>query len=974
MRRHELQVRGFLRRVARLRCAPDCQTSSHTGDGMSHTPAQQWSILSALYEEADNLPAHELPGWLARLEREAHPLLPQLRSMLDARTRMRADDFLGSLPLLSKDPLPASNWAAGRKVGPYRLVRPLGEGGMAEVWLAERDDGAFKRRVAIKLPYARPGRETFAVRFDRERDILATLRHPHIAALYDAGVTSEGQAWLALEYVEGEAIAAYCDARRLGVRERVQLFRQVLLAVQHAHANLVIHRDLKPANILVTPQGEVRLLDFGIAKLLESQGDAIGDTELTREAGRTMTPRYASPEQLTGQPLTIACDVYSLGVVLYELLSGQRPYDLKIDSALRLEHAILEEEPRAMSRRPLDEVAAQVRGTTVKGLRRALSPELDAVALHCLAKLPSRRYSSVDALLTDVDRWLAGETVLARAPGAWYRLAKFALRHRLGVGLGVAAVLALAGVATIAVVLGLQARQESARAVAARDFMLSLFKRADQEKARGADITARELLETGRKDLLTRLADQPSLQAELLHGIATIQKDMGEYVGADSTFADTARIYTRLGMPREAALARTAQADAAVRMGDMRLAESALDEARKTPGMPRDDPQINAEMDEVEGWIAFAHREPLRARDFFGRSYDEAVKAFGMYNLKTMDALRGRVYAERELRNFDDAMRLLEQLEAIASKTSGVSAISWAALARDRADLLMNAGHFAESLDRVQVAWPKCVSALGPNHPECRELLFRKTSALLRLGMARQASADLAALEAIANDRKSPALGVDTLLLILQIDSAVGTAARRNETFERLKALVESDSLARFGPSFTARAMLALAESALRAHDSTGAEHWIARAKAIQRRKDGAVASTKSEVLAETLEGVSLLQRGLVDEALRSLNAVRSDMSRLFGPDDPMTCLLSLNLAQALRVSGDIDEAVAVADHAEPILRKAMGTQSPVYLRARTLLDDLQQSASRDVGSPGKGATASAKRGKSGSLSGDFFT
>ena len=214
---------------------------------MNQSPAQQWSALSALYEQADGLDARALATWLAQLAREHNPLLPQLQRMLAARAEFETNDFLGTLPkLVGADPKPAAAWAEGRQVGAYRLLRPLGEGGMAEVWLAERTDGAIKRRVAIKLPYPRPGRETFAIRFDRERDILATLRHPNIAGLYDAGVTAEGQAWLALEYVDGEPLSTWCDQQRLGLRERVTLFRQVLLAVQHAHANLVIHRDLKP--------------------------------------------------------------------------------------------------------------------------------------------------------------------------------------------------------------------------------------------------------------------------------------------------------------------------------------------------------------------------------------------------------------------------------------------------------------------------------------------------------------------------------------------------------------------------------------------------------------------------------------------------------------------------------------------------------------------------------------------------------
>jgi len=592
---------------------------------MNNTPEQQWSALSALYEEADALPAHALAGWLARLEGMQHPLLPQLKRMLEARQHIDTDDFLGTLPKLSTvDPQPAAGWAAGGRVGPYRLVRPLGEGGMAEVWLAERDDGAFKRQVAVKLPYPRPGRE-FALRFDRERDILATLRHPNIAGLFDAGVTKDGQAWLALEYVEGEPISSFCDRQHLSLRQRVTLFRQVLLAVQHAHANLVIHRDLKPANILVTPQGEVRLLDFGIAKLLEAEGDAIPESELTRQAGRSLTPRYASPEQLSGQPLTIACDVYSLGVVFYELLCGERPYELKVDSAAQLEHAIIETEPRAPSRRALGEAAAQARSTSVKALYRGLAPELDAIALRCLAKQPVARYSSVDAVLADVDRWLAGEAVLARAPGAWLRFSKFAARHRLGVGLGVAAMLSLAAVAAVAVVMGIQAREESARAVAARDFMLNLFKRADQEKSRGADITARELLEGGRKDLLSRLEGQPRLQADLLQGIGTIQMGMGEYVNADSTFADAARIYAQLGMPRETTLARAAHADNALRAGNPKRALSLLQQAKDVPHRPQSDPELNARLTEVGDWIANLQSDAERARELFRESRRQAL-------------------------------------------------------------------------------------------------------------------------------------------------------------------------------------------------------------------------------------------------------------------------------------------------------------------------------------------------------------
>ncbi len=910
---------------------------------MNHTPEQQWSALSALYEEADGLPAHELAPWLAGLERERHPLLSQLKRMLEAREHIDTDGFLGTLPKLSEDAAGASEWKGGDRVGPYRLVKPLGEGGMAEVWLAERDDGAFKRQVAIKLPYPRPGRETFAVRFDRERDILATLRHPHIAGLYDAGVTKEGQAWLALEYVEGQPISHFCDERKVSVRERVMLFRQVLLAVQHAHANLVIHRDLKPANILVTSQGEVRLLDFGIAKLLEAQGDAIEETELTRQAGRSMTPRYASPEQLTGLPLTTACDVYSLGVVFYELVSGERPYELKVESPAQLEHAILEAEPRAPSRRALSDAQAQARGTTVKGLRKLLAPELDAIALRCLEKKPSARYLSVDAVLADVDRWLQGEAVLARAPGAWYRFGKFARRHRLGVGLGVSAIVSLAMVAAAAVVLGLQAREESARAGAARDFMLSLFKRADQEKSRGADITARELLETGRKDLLSRLAGQPRLQAELLQGIATIQKDMGEYVGADSTFADAARIYGQLDMPREAALARIAEANVAVRMGDMKLAEAAMRQVRGIPGRPSDDPELDARMNEVDGWIAFIHGDATLANELFRQCFQHALQAFGPNHTKTMDALRGRMYAEQQLKNYDAALALLVQLEATAAKTSGVDGRELAALAIDRADLLFVAGRHAELLVHLESALSKCEADLGPHHADCRSLLVRRGRAMLRLGMNRQASQDLEALEAIASDKKTPVLSAEALFVILKLNELSGASERRNVSLEKVKTLAETEGGASLNRNYRVKAMLALAEASLVAGDPVSAEKWIHQLLDLQTPIDGTRKATMPDALAKSYLGISLLQSGRSLDALEKLQSARDELSSLVGATHPTTQFFSLNLAIALEAQARLTEALDIVTEAEPILRASLGADSPTFLRVVQLKLRLQR-------------------------------
>jgi len=301
---------------------------------------------------------------------------------------------------------------------------------MATVWLAERHDGLIHRPVALKLPRRSWRSAALRERLTRERDILAALTHPNIARLYDAGITADGQPYLALKYVEGRRLDEFVRDRSLDPRERVALFLQIADAVAYAHAQLVVHRDLKPSNILVTADGHVRLLDFGIAKLLE-QGEA-RETELTAQSGRALTPDYASPEQIAGMPIGTASDVYSLGVVLYELLTNQRPYRLTRDSRGALEEAILQVDPA----RPSD--AADARAT-----RAALRGDLDWIVLKAMAKERERRYVSAAELAADLRRFLRNEPVEASPPSTTYRIGKFVRRHRLAVGAGGLLILSL---------------------------------------------------------------------------------------------------------------------------------------------------------------------------------------------------------------------------------------------------------------------------------------------------------------------------------------------------------------------------------------------------------------------------------------------------------------------------------------------------------------------------------------------------
>jgi len=412
---------------------------------------ERWQALSPLLDRALELEGAERLAWLGKLSQQDPALAAELEAFLEERNTVEREGFLAYSPL---SPFAPQGSLAGHKIGAYTLETQLGQGGMGSVWLARRSDGRYEGKVAIKLLNAaligRAGEE----RFRREGSILARLAHPNIARLIDAGVSDAGQPYLVLEYVEGDRIDAYCDDKRRGVTSRLELFLEVLAAVAHAHSNLIIHRDIKPSNVLVTERGAVKLLDFGIAKLLEKESALGNATELTRDAGRALTPEFAAPEQVLGEPVTTATDVYALGVLLYALLVGQHPAEGHTRSPVDWVKAIVDVDPP----RPSDAVTAKKtlpkkilaqnaakRAATPSSLKHLLRGDLDNIVAKALKKAPAERYPSVTAFADDIRRYLKHEPVSARADSLGYRAGKFIRRNRLAVGLSTVALITLIG-------------------------------------------------------------------------------------------------------------------------------------------------------------------------------------------------------------------------------------------------------------------------------------------------------------------------------------------------------------------------------------------------------------------------------------------------------------------------------------------------------------------------------------------------
>ena len=600
--------------------------------------------LSRLLDEALDLSPQEREEWLAKLPEDYRGLEPTLRDLLSRHDLAESRDVLDTLPKFGapedRSGAQASRgFAAGDLIGPYRLLSELGRGGMGEVWLAERSDRAPSRRVALKLPHAYlPA--TLHQRFARERDILAELSHPHIAQLYDAGISEGGDPYLAMEWIDGVPITQFCRAARLSIAARLELFDQVLDAVNYAHARFIAHRDLKPANILVTQAGQVKLLDFGIAKLLSAEVGAAG-AELTELGGRAATPDYAAPEQIAGQPITTAVDLYAAGVILFELLTGTRPF-----TAQQRARGDLPDPPLA-SQRVSDAESAFVGGLKSRPLRHALQGDLDAIITKSLENDPARRYRSAEALADDLRRHLRHEPISARRIGRLMLATKFVRRHRIAVGLATALVLALiaGGVGTGVEAVratrsaqraeqeALRAKSEARREKATRDFLVSVFSASDPriatDKPRGS-VTAAELLDASADRIEKELAADPDTQIELMGVVTEIFNALQDFDRYHALHTRYVKLMTE----------HYGEADERVITGLMDDADNAL---------LRGDQDTAAKLlDRTDGLLHKAGLDHSRERALWWKSRADLLRARSVTGSERITALENatRLYAE----------------------------------------------------------------------------------------------------------------------------------------------------------------------------------------------------------------------------------------------------------------------------------------------------------------------------------------
>jgi eukaryotic-like serine/threonine-protein kinase len=838
-------------------------------------PPSRWEEL---FDELSDLPPDDRARRLAELKAEDPALAIRLAKLLAADGQTAEFLIRPAAELIDagdEGPVVKASLPPGTRIGSWCLLGLLGRGGMGEVYCAEREEGTFTQRAALKL--IKRGMDSAAIvqRFVRERQILSRLEHPGIARLLDGGSAADGRPFFVLERVVGVPITEYCRTRGLGLEERLRLLQSVCAAIDSAHRSLVVHRDLKPAHILVTEDGQVKLLDFGIAKLLA--GDEDEETaHLTHLEARVLTPAYAAPEQILGEPITTATDVYALGVLLFELVTGALPHARERRSLGSLAGAVVREtveRPSAVLRRMAAADATRV--------ARSVAGDLDLIVLTALHRDPARRYLSAAALADDLGRFLARRPIRARPDSRGYRLRKFAGRNRLPVAVAALGLVALLAGLGMALWEAHDARLSAQRAERVKSFLLSMFRQSDPEEPNGAAVTASDLFERAAQRIDAEFAAEPAVQAELLASVADVESNLG--------LLDPALQHARRSLAlREKVLPR----------GDLRIAENRV----------------------LLGIIQSVRGEVEPSRRTLERALKELLAVPGADSLMVAQARRSLANTLHRPEDRTRAVDLLRQALATYRQRLGDGHIETALTLADLGGKLEDVNRYGEAETAYRQALAQLVRALGPHHP--RVALTQTKLAGLLDRLARPAEARELLETAIATQRAT--LGPHHVDLAETLFSYGLLLIGRQELKAADAAL--SEALSIYGPDRyeAAHCLRYLGLSAMDQERFQDAADLFTRAADTFERTLGANDTERWRTLANL--GWAHLKLGQVERARQELTLAVSRIEQIAGPESYEIRLPLAELGQALTKAGATTEAIATLDRVRRLEVKLFGT------------------------------------------------
>ncbi|HEV2853609.1 MAG TPA: serine/threonine-protein kinase [Thermoanaerobaculia bacterium] len=895
---------------------------------------ERWRRIDRIFAHLLELPREQRRAFLGEACRGDPELLREVERLLDADERNAtflerpAGELLGF-------PAPSPGTEEGSLLGPYRLLRKIGGGGMGTVYLARREDEHYQREVAVKV--LRSGLESTEAlhRFFAERQILARLEHPNIARLYDGGSTEDGRPYLVMELVEGLPVDQYCDRNRLTVEQRLDLFRRIGSAVQYAHQNLLVHRDLKPGNILVTAGGEPKLLDFGIAKRLAPE--SAEDLDRTRDGLRMMTPSYASPEQVKGEPVATASDVYSLGVLLYELLAGRGPFQLAPSGPSRgslpheIERAICEQEPERPSEalfRPGDpppEEIARNRKTRPTALQRRLQGDLDNIILMALRKEPERRYASVGQLSRDLESHLRSLPVAARPDTLLYRGRKFLRRHRAGVAAAVLVVLIAAGFMASLMAQGRRLARERDKARYTLSFLVDTFKQADPYHTQGERLTAREILDRGANRVSHDFQSQPEVQAAVMDAIGEVDLGLGRYDEAQPLLERALALRRQIYGPESLEVARSLEllgrlkAERSDNAAAERLLRQSLALKRRLLGS--DDPEVARTLNRLGAFLAEVHATP-EVEKLHREALAIARRAEGPEGATVGESLVYLGKLKRDLGDYAAAEKLLREGVAVERRAVGERNPGLYGHQTVFGEILIELGKYkeAEALLRQSLAAQQKI--LGPEHPDIDITLNNLALAIQRQGRYAEAEALYRRVLVLMRAHYGP---VDWRLggTLGNLASVLNAQEKRREAIPYLEeALSMRQQIWGERHPLVAQALLLLAGTYRGLKDYDQALALARKALAILEETDGPDHPHTAFALREI--GNNYLDQKRFAEAEPYARRVYEIRRKELPPQSPDLAKAKLALAKCLVERGEHGQAEVLLREAEPAMASEM--------------------------------------------------